>query len=157
MAQQRQPYPKNDAYSQLDECIQHSDHSDNKCDPTQHEDEECSTAQRAEEEERGPQHHNDDEYNTTTTIRRRTVRPKPTDKEVEEERGPTQHTSPMPTLRDPTMIGVSPSTRRVGKVEGVEWKGVETGGGQMQPTQRWKKGGAMPFGFIYLFSYITCT
>jgi hypothetical protein len=96
----------------------------------------------------------EEEYNTTTTIRRRTVRPKPTDKEVEEERGPTQHTSPMPTLRDPTMIGVSPSTRRVGKVEGVEWKGVETGGGdRCNPHKGGRKAEPCPSVLFIFFLY----
>jgi hypothetical protein len=108
------------------------------CDPTQH-DEEV-----------------EEEYNTTTTTRRRTVRPKPTDKEVEEQRGPTQHTSPIPTLRDPTMIGVSPSTRRVGEIEGVEGKGVEMGGDRCNPHKGERKAEPCP-SVSFIFSYITCT
>jgi hypothetical protein len=87
MAQQRQPYPKNDTYSP-------------------------STGQ----------------VHPTQRLQRQQVRPYPTDKEVEEEHSPTQRTSPMLRLRDPTTIEVSPSTRMAGEVEGVEGKGVEMGG-----------------------------
>jgi len=138
-APRRRVWPNNDSHTprttptahQLDKCTQHSDYSNNKCDPTQHEDKECSTAQR--EEECGPQYHNnnnEDSRSETPQQRRgkRRVRPKPTDKEVEGERSPTQRTSPMLTLRDPTTIEVSPSTRMAGEVEGVEGKGVEMGG-----------------------------
>ena len=63
--------------------------------------------------------------------------------------------SSMLRLRDPTTIGVSPSTRRVAEVEGVEGKDVEMGGEGCNPH---KGGRAEPCPSVsFIFPCITYT